>query len=259
MKFQRLRAQLRGVSGDGPQVLYVPGIDGTGDLLLGSAERIAKQFRLTRVSYCTEDCESSGGSDYSDLAEGIQALCQEQGISRTLVLAESFGGAVALQLALNHPELVAGLMIVNSFAWFPSRAQIAITRLGAPFIPQAAFEMGRKWFAPKALFGSLGTPEALQEFCEIGGVVFDAGYLQRLHMIEELDLRPRLREIEAPVALFASDRDRVVPAVETMGVLESSLPDATLEIVQGGGHLILPLATQPWVQRLEDLAKRASF
>src|SRR5438105_3401036 len=42
------------------------------------------------------------------------------------VVAESFGGAVALTLALRHPELLERLVLVNTFAYFPSRLLIAL-------------------------------------------------------------------------------------------------------------------------------------
>ena len=40
---------------------------------------------------------------------------------RTVILAESFGGAVALTLALARPDLVGRLVLVNTFAHFPAR------------------------------------------------------------------------------------------------------------------------------------------
>jgi hypothetical protein len=35
------------------------------------------------------------------------------------------------------------------------------------------------------------------------------------------------------------------------------LPDATLDVLVDAGHLVLPLAAEPWVERLERLAERA--
>ena len=76
-------------------------------------------------------------------------------------------------------------------------------------------------------------------------------------MIAGLDLLPRLSELRIPVALVAADRDRIVPSVPCAQEMAAHLPDVTLEVVPGGGHLILPLAAQPWQERLDALAERA--
>ena len=44
-----------------------------------------------------------------------------------IVLAESFGGAVALMLALKRPELVRRIVLVNTFSYFPCRVYPAGT------------------------------------------------------------------------------------------------------------------------------------
>ena len=41
--------------------------------------------------------------------------------------------------------------------------------------------------------------------------------------------------------------------------MQELLLDAELEVVAGGGHLVLPLAELPWVEWLEQLARRAGF
>jgi uncharacterized glyoxalase superfamily protein PhnB len=36
------------------------------------------------------------------------------------------------------------------------------------------------------------------------------------------------------------------------------LPDATLEILSGAGHIVLPFEEEPWVDRLLALQERAN-
>src|SRR5207237_723508 len=70
---------------------------------------------------------------YADLvALAAEPLRQAGG---GIVLAESFGGAVALRLALRHPELVRRLVLVNTFAWFPRRVFINILAAVGPYLP----------------------------------------------------------------------------------------------------------------------------
>jgi hypothetical protein len=60
------------------------------------------------------------------------------------------------------------------------------------------------------------------------------------------------------VALFASDSDKIVPSVPAAREMLRGLPDATLEILPRAGHVVLPLAEEPWVDRLRALERRAT-
>lgn len=251
-----MNAKLRGDAGSGLPVVYVPGIDGTGDLLLGLGPRLERAARLIRVCYDVDDPDTA--DTYEALAESIAAVLRAQGVERCVVIAESFGGAVALQLALSEPQLVAGLMVVNSFAYYSRRTHLAFMLALSPLVTEWSFNFARKHFAPKQLFGR-SDPQALADFQALPGVSFDEGYLRRARMIQRLDLRPRVGGVTQPVALYAGDRDQVVPSVQSLGELKGLLPDATLEVLPGGGHVVLPLAEEPWVERVLALGRRAGL
>lgn len=236
--------------------MYVPGIDATGALLLGTAARLERHFRLLRLRHVAKD--ATDDDRYETIADSIVEILDAAQIDDAMLLAESFGGAVALQCALDHPRRIRALAIVNSFAWMPKRFALALSRLGAPLLPRTMFEYFRPRIAPWSLFGHRREDDALRRFREHHGTWFDYAYRRRLTMIRSLDLRPRLHEIEQPVALFASDMDRVVPSVTCARTMQQSLRNVTLEIVEGGGHLILPLESIPWVDKLRQLDARVT-
>ena len=78
----------------------------------------------------------------------------------------------------------------------------------------------------------------------------------RLRMIQRLDLRPNLPAIRMPIALYASDSDRVVPSIREMRPMAERLPNATLEVLPNMGHLALPMLEEPWTERLQALIRR---
>lgn len=245
----------------GTTVVYVPGIDGTGELLLGTAGRLAERFRLIRLRYRVDPGAPRPGADpYGELAASVGACLaeRERGVGPVLLLAESFGVAVALRTALERPELVAGLALVNGFARYGKRWRLAVSSVGARAVPPALFRLGRRVFSP-LLFGARRDRDALRAFRRVAGSRLDAGYRQRLVMLRRLDLSARLGEVRQPVAIFASDRDSIVDSVRAGRSMAERLPDATLEILRGGGHLVLPLSREPWVERLAALAARAGL
>jgi len=247
-------AKLHADAGSGRALLYVPGIDATGNLLLGTAERLEREYRLLRFAY-----DAGGEEDtYAGLAASILNVAHGAGVERCLVLAESFGVAVALRLALDHPELVAGLALVNGFAHYKRRAALAWSRASAPLVPTWAFQLGRRWIATEELFGKDVDEDTLRRFHELPpSAGFDKAYIRRMDMIASIDLRPELPELQQPVALFASTDDNVVHSVSEAEEMASLLPDAELERLEGSGHIVLPLPTQPWVDRIAALEARA--
>jgi pimeloyl-ACP methyl ester carboxylesterase len=237
--------------------VYVPGLDGSGELLLGTAGRLGEHFRLLRLCYRTTGPAPPGGDDYASLAGDVARCLDEAGIERALVLAESFGGAVAVQLALDAPERVAGLAIVNSFVRYDRPWSALLSRELLRLTPAFAYALGRTLVAPTLLIGPRRDPVARREFRRAPLLGLDHGYLRRLTMIARVDLLDRLAEVTAPVALFASDRDRIVRSVRSALAMAERLPDATLEILPRGGHVVLPLAAEPWLDRLQALRVRA--
>jgi pimeloyl-ACP methyl ester carboxylesterase len=254
--------------GRGPVLVYLPGIDGSGQLLLGTAPRLEERFRLILLRYRLG--ANRGHRTYSHLASSAIEAVTLRGADRLLLLAESFGGAVALRAALDFPETVAALALVNTFPHFRSRVRLSLSRLGTSVTPSWLIATGRRILAPWFLFGGPSERRAIEEF--LGGPrpraastgraaqktwALDEGYPARLRMIQGLDLRGELGRVRQPVALFASGRDRIVDAVRQAREMASLLPDAELEILEGRGHVVLPVGEIDWPARLERLAARA--
>lgn len=253
-----MEAEILAARGNGPPLVYVPGIDGSGEMLLGAAARLERRFRLTRLCY-----GGGTGGDYATLAASVAQRVRESAAGRAdgraLVLAESFGVAVALQTALDHPGCVAGLALVNGFARFHDRFGLVLTRGIFALAPGAWIHAARARFAQRGLFAPRRDEAALQALLALSGEWFDARYRARLAWIEGVDLRPRLGAVRCPVALFAADHDRVVASVPAAREMAAALPDAELTVLAAAGHVVLPLAEEPWEQRLERLAARAGF
>src|ERR1700677_2877050 len=95
-------------------LIFLPGLDGTGRLL-HRQPRLLDEFDVQCIAY-----PQHRPTTYQELAEmGVKALEGSRGRLPGVILAESFGGAVALTLALSRPDLVDRLVLVNTFAHYP--------------------------------------------------------------------------------------------------------------------------------------------
>src|SRR3954469_2349394 len=98
-------------------VLLLHGASGSsGDPMTALGERLARRFRVVAV-----DRPGSGWSDRIGGAEAaspatqarvIRAALREIGIERVIVVGHSWAGALALNLALDHADLVSGLVLL---------------------------------------------------------------------------------------------------------------------------------------------------
>jgi len=246
-----MQAEAVSTRGSGRTLVYVPGIDGSGELLLGTAARLERHFRLTRLRY-----GGGSGGDYATLATSVARCIEEHAGGRALVLAESFGVALALATALDHSARVAGLALVNGFARYPRRVEVALTRGVFALAPKAWIRAARARFVQRGLFAPRRDEEALRALLALEGDWFDARYRARLAWIQGVDLRARLSEIRCPVALFAGDHDRVVASVPAAREIAARIPGAELTVITEAGHVVLPLAAEPWEERLLRLAAR---
>ena len=248
-----MRVELVDDEGDGPAVVYLPGIGGTGAMMLHCAVRLRERFRVLRLRYV-----GGGPDEYPALAASIDSLLAARGVDRALLLAESFGSGVGLTVALEHPARVAALGIVNGFARHPWRWKIQAGRLVGQVVGGPVYRWFRRRVGVRKLLGPRWDPELAAEIAS-KHVTFDAAYRGRLKMLIGLDLRARLTEVRAPVTLFVSDQDQLVPAQRCAAEMSAALPDVEVCRIENAGHVVLPLAALPWPDWVARLAARAAW
>ncbi len=186
-------------------LLYLPGIDGTGRLLYAQP-RLHRHFHVTAMPYPQDEIHQ-----YDGLLQ--QAIDNLTSLGEATVLAESFGGAIGMMLALERPTRVSRLVLVNTFAWYPRRAWIGLAALVGRLFPERP--PSRLWQPMRSYFTfGPGVPlEIREEWWRRTADVPLAVLGHRLRLIWSLDLRPRLGDISVPTWILAAPNDRIVPAV----------------------------------------------
>lgn len=222
------------LTGDGPLIVLVPGMDGTGQLFYRQVPSLARRHRV--ATYALRE-QATMEDLVADLAGVIRAAAPD---GRATVVGESFGGSVALSFALAHPELVDRLVIVNSFPRFlpQSRLRLATWMLGAVPFPWQTMTAVRRLTASR-LHSRYTHAREIRRFLVLTARTTRLGYLQRLRILRDYDVRDRLPEIRAPTLFLASDHDHLVPAVEQARYMADRVPGATMRVLEGHGHICL--------------------
>jgi pimeloyl-ACP methyl ester carboxylesterase len=214
-------------------LVMVPGIDGTGKLFYKQIPRLAEQFTVTTTRL--RDEAASMDDLIGDLHDEVTGVA---GDGRVTLLGESFGGALALSYALAHPERIDRLVILNSFAHFGSQARLW---LGYHLLRATPWGMMRilRQLNSRRMHSPLTERDEIRRYYDLMRSATRAGYLSRLRILREYDIRGQLPSIAAPVLYLAADRDTLVPSVEQARLMSTLTPGATMRILEGHGHSCL--------------------
>jgi pimeloyl-ACP methyl ester carboxylesterase len=185
------------------------------------------------------DSPGPGRRAVADYARDLLAFLDALDLARPVLVGHSMGGAIALTLALDWPDRVAGLGLVGTGA----RLRVAPAILQACADP-AAFAAAVEGMADWS-FGPGASPALRSAF---------TGELRRLpaavahgdfSACDAFDVRERLGEIRLPTAVVCGDADRLTPP-RFAEFLRERIAGARLALIPGGGHLValeFPAAT----------------
>ena len=143
-----------------------------------------------------------------------------------VLVGHSMGGAIALQTAVDHPDLVAGLVILASGPQL--------------FVPDAAFDLARSdfraecervlrkgWWDPDD--ETIAAEAAL--IAEVGPETLLADYTA----CRGFDISDRLAEVKVPALIVAGERDGLTPP-SLAEKLVRGIPQALLVMIPDSGH-----------------------
>lgn len=239
--------------GDGPPLVLVPGLAGGFELLGPLARLLAQDFQV--ISYQLrgeDDCFALRRRfGLPDLVADLREFLDWFGLERPPVLGVSFGGVLALELAMRWPSRVQALITQGVGArfergllqlvagWVLSRYPLPSD---SPFINQF-FNL---------LFGARQEPGPLFQFVTRQCWQTDQSVMtHRFHLVESFNPGLRLGAVRVPALLLAGDRDLLV-SPQSLLSLSQSIPDARGVALPGCGHLAF--VTQP--ERVADEVKR---
>jgi 3-oxoadipate enol-lactonase len=222
------------VEGSGPLLIYVPGLDGTGELFFKQAPRLARAHRV--VTFRSRD---HGRFTYEDLSDDLAAIIPDLGEHQATIVGESFGGTVALSFALRYPRMVERLVVVNSFPRFRKRLTIKLGVKLASGLPFRLLWPVRRAASILGLLVDGVSREDRRLFWRAIRTVSGEAYARRLQLIAELDLEARLSELQTPTLFIAGDRDLLIPSVNEAHAMAARMPNARVRVIKGAGHACL--------------------
>ncbi|MCJ2033564.1 alpha/beta fold hydrolase [Methylobacterium sp. J-068] len=202
------------------------------------------------------------------IAEALTVL----GTGPATIVGHSWAGALATALALDHPAVVAGLVLV-------APAVMPLPDIGPiPWYYRLALTPSVTWLLSR----TVATPVGLYYLPRVGQSVFKpqdapADYLEAsraalvlrpgtmLANVQDLvglpaaleAQSPRYAGITVPTTIVTGDRDGIVPAARHARPLAERIPGARLVVLPGIGHMVHSVATDAVVDAVIGLNEPA--
>ena len=143
-----------------------------------------------------------------------------------------------MSLALARPEQVSALVVLNSFPHFTPQFRLRLAVLGLSTIPWGAMGIVRRLTAFRMHSRHTHRLE-IRRFMELTATASQDGYVNRLRLLMQYDIRERLQNLRQPTLFLAADEDHLVPSVAQARYMAARAPHASLRVLEGHGHVCL--------------------
>jgi 3-oxoadipate enol-lactonase len=239
---RRLFHQRRGA---GEPLLLIMGMSGThlswGEPFLGDLERDFDVVAYDHRGIGRSDPESQAFS-IADLAEDAAGILDALGWDEAHVLGISMGGMIAQELALRHPERIRTLTLGCTYCGGPGSAlapQATIDKLSAGMMSgdrELAIRNGFEVNVSAAFAADEANYETFRAMAKALPAPVPVIMLQ-MQAIAQHDTSARLPGLTGlPTLVIHGDEDAMLP-VQNGKLIASLIPDATLDVLEGVGHM----------------------
>lgn len=256
--------------GEGPALVL---LHGNGAMvedfeISGLMDRAAQSFRV--IAFDRPGFGHSTrprGTDWTPTAQArlISTALARMGVTQAIVLGHSWGALVAITLALDNPRLVQGLVLEAGY-FFPSpRLDARMVRL----VAQPGLEdllsytitplMGRLLWTP--IMGEVFGPDPMPAPFARFPAALALRPSQLRAATEEVALlnsgasalEGRLERLALPVAILVGDGDQLIDPQSQSIRLHRALPQSSLRVIPGGGHMVHQTALDDVMAAIEEV------
>ncbi len=253
--------------GTGPVVVLVHGLGGNLRNFYGLVDKLAAGCRVVAVDRPGSGYSTVPGEHPTLSAQAaiIARFLHRLGLDRPLLVGHSLGGALALALALDHPDCVRALVLISTLSQV-ERVPPAIFKSLDVRSPALRWLIAWTLMAPlgklaqqatlKAVFAPESVPEgfAVESGAALGlrPESFIAASKDMVTVGDDLAvMAPRYPSLAIPVEVIFGRQDPILDYQAHGERLVATLPHASLQLIEGG-HMIpvtLPDQIADWIKQ----------
>jgi len=214
-------------------------MDGTGKLLRAQTAGLEAAFDVRCLAIPPDDL-TGWESLTEQVVDLIQAELETAPRPSIYLCGESFGGCLAMKVALKAPQLFDRIILVNPASSFNQRPWIGWGTYLAKWLPQPLYQYSSVALLPFLASLERISPADRQALLEAVRFVPQSTSVWRISLLSQFRLeKAQLQSLTQPFLVIASQADRLLPSLAEAHKLVDSLPNARLVILPDSGHACL--------------------
>lgn len=227
-------------SASGVPVIFLHGVTDSWRSFEPMLEHLPRTVRALAITQRGHGASSKpeDGYRYADLAADVRGFMDALELPAAVIVGHSMGAMVAQRFAVDHPDRVAGLVLIGAFDTIygdPGLQEFwssTLSTLADPIDPAIAreFQVSTVARAVPARFMDMAVGESLQVPARVWRALFK-GFL------ETPDSSRDLARVTAPALIAWGDRDAYAPRA-AQDALHAAIPGSRLVIYPGAGHAL---------------------
>jgi pimeloyl-ACP methyl ester carboxylesterase len=215
-------------------------MDGTGKMLDSQIAFLEESFDLRRLSIPANDL-----TNWDRLIDLIAVLIRAELTTelprREIYLCgESFGGCLAIKLAIAAPDLCDRLILINPASSFKQRIWLSWGTYFSPLLPPDLYPLACIALLPfLAALERVADPQRRALLQVMQSVEFKSARW-RISLLDRYDVSSsQLQQITQPTLIISSGSDRLLPSAAEGKMLARQIPGSRLHLIPQGGHAVL--------------------
>ncbi|OCQ91338.1 alpha/beta hydrolase [Nostoc sp. MBR 210] len=222
-----------------PLFVYLPGMDGTGELLRSQTSGLEAGFDVRCLAIPRKDLTT-----WEELTNNVLDLIHaelEKSSQRSVYLCgESFGGCLAMKVATKAPHLFKRIILINPASAFRLRPFLDWASQLSCLVPESLYDIGALGLLPFLASLERMTRSDRHELLKTMRSVPSVTVNWRLALLREFAVdNDQLRRMKQPVLLIAGAGDRLLPSVTEVRRIAAILPKSQVFILPNSGHACL--------------------
>jgi pimeloyl-ACP methyl ester carboxylesterase len=240
------------------------------DMRLALGERLTgwRLILIDRPGHGWSERRGAEGSSPQYQAAMVRGVLDGLGVTRAIIVGHSWGGALAVRLALDHPQGVAGLVLLapplypfpRGMTWFYDImatpvlgwliAQTMLMPVGALFIGVGFWGAFLPQMPPRRYIKRAGTLLSLRP------KTFLASSRDIAHLQKNLPPQAaRYGTLSVPTVVISGDRDLIVAPRQHAMAFAKAVPAAKLVVLPGIGHMLHHAAAERIAAEIDALTR----
>jgi pimeloyl-ACP methyl ester carboxylesterase len=222
-----------------PLLVYLPGMDGTGQLLRSQTAGLETGFDVRSLAIPRKDLNTWDMLTKSVL-DLIHAELEKTSQRPVYLCGESFGGCLAMKVAIEAPHLFKRIILINPASSFQLRPWLNWASQLTYLVPSGLYDLGALGLLPfLASLPRISRSDRYDLLKTMRSVPSET-VLWRLSLLREFRVdEGRLGNLTQPILLIAGGSDRLLPSVTEVKRIGNILPNKKIVVLPNCGHACL--------------------